>query len=431
MPSKRKFSRSTSTSDSVSIDWDALATLLHMRSPSTSEVSASNVVGTYLHRHGLTMQQDVFGSMLCYLPSKQSNVPTLLLDAHVDEVGVKIVDVDKDGFLRFQKLGGSDAHCIMGTLVWIHTKTGKHPGVVANKSIHLKTRAERTQMPTVDDMFIDVGARSKHEVDKLGIRRGDVVTDQRESQWLTKTRLVGRALDNHVGCFILSQLALLLHRQRSHQLPFHVYICFSVQEEIGLRGIQILSKKLQPDLSIVIDLNVATDHPDIDLKHNAIMKLGHGPAIRRGHSDHSCLVDHVCEVARQHNLPYQIDPSTAGRNNQDAMYVHGIPGLSLGPVARYLHSSVTMVEKRDIQTSVELLYHWLIDARTAHTVRALHPYLRPWKPPVSVPATRRLLQLGGSTSSQCSRSQRRRSRATAPRKHRCRKTSRVGLLRSD
>ena len=369
LQSKKKLSKTFQKNKNV--DWDFLPNFLTIRTPSTGENLGHDCLANYIENMGYEVLKDPFGSLIVHIDN-QSDF-TVLIDAHLDEIAYRIIDVDDEGFLYFRPVGGSDIDVSAGIFVWIHTKHGAVKGLVGNKSIHLKEESDENSEWC--KLYVDIGATSKEEALKQ-VAIGDLFTATEEFHWLNKNRLAGRALDNHVGCFIASQVLKLLKTDLS-KLKYNLYFVFTVQEEIGLYGASQLAKKINPDLSIVIDINTSTDYPQIAQHQNTPSCIGKGPFIELGYSNYKPLAELLKNIAKNHKIQLQCIGSSAGGTNMDSYHVRGTAGCVIGVVARYLHSSVTVVDIADIQDCIFMTHELLLNLGKLEN--SVKPYFQRWE----------------------------------------------------
>lgn len=277
----------------------------------------------------------------------------VMLDAHMDEVGLLVVQADKDGFLKFKKVGGIDERVLLSKVVLIGEN--KIPGVIGCKPVHLVKAEERRRIPEADSLTIDIGAQSEGEA--LGaVKLGDYATFATTFEKFGDGLVKGKALDDRAGCAALVELL-------EADYPFDVYAAFTVQEEVGLRGARTAAYFIQPDLAFALETAVCDDSPKAR-DESPTTQLGFGPAISvmdRSHIADKRLLNLLFETARENKIPYQIKQPMIG--STDAGRIHlarsGVPSVSVSTPARYIHSPAAVMSLADYENLVKLIKHAL------------------------------------------------------------------------
>jgi endoglucanase len=356
----------------MKIDYDFLEKILKTQIPSTDEEHGSQLVAEYLTNLGYDVFTDAYGSLLVNKETASGDQFRVLLDAHIDEVCLKIIFIDDKGFLYVNTVGGVDIGILSGTSVKIITKKGVINGVIGSKSIHLQEENNR-KIPQIEDLYIDIGASSKTEATKR-VSLGDMVLFSTDFSWLSSSRICGRALDNKIGCFILTQI---LKTIASKKMNISVIATFTTQEEVGLKGSRYISNHIDPDMSIVIDVGASTDYPGVEEKQFGSLQLGKGPYIDFGASDHKLLQKEVMEISRQNSIEVQKNHSSTGSTNLLSYFNKGIPGITIGVLGRYLHTGVTCVDKKDIDDCIHLITAYL-EHMDGKRYKTQFPILKKW-----------------------------------------------------
>ena len=300
------------------------------------------------------VETDVLGNLMVWINPDQKF--TLMLDAHMDEIGVMVSLVDEDGFLRFALIGGWDHRVLPGQQVEIRSRDGNnHRGVIGALPPHVQTPEDQKQPWKVDDLFIDVGAGSKEQVQAMGIGPGSPGVLAYPFQILSDNRIMGKALDDRVGCVILMRCLEYLSK---HRPDFTVVLNFAVSEEVGLRGARTASYRIQPDVAIVVEGTTAADTPGTPAQ-KCPARLGNGPAISV--ADKSIIVDPAllrfmeeaadrCQIPWQHKLPLY--------GSTDAGPIHlsrgGVLAGVLSVPCRYIHSPSSILDLRDLENTLAL-----------------------------------------------------------------------------
>jgi putative aminopeptidase FrvX len=281
--------------------------------------------------------------------------PTLAVMGHIDEIGVMIRHIDDKGYLRIAGVGGWDATILAGQRVDVLARDGRLPGVVGKKPIHLMDSDERGKAPELKDLYVDIGAAGEEEARKL-VREGDVAVIAAEPIELSNGRLISRALDNRLGCYIALRAAELV--AEAGGAPGDVCAVAAVQEETDLAGARAVAYELQPAAAIVVDVTFASDQPGVDADRVGKHELGSGPAIGRGAMLHPKLFELLAETAEAESMAYTIE-AYARFTGTDADEVHltraGVPTMTVGVPTRYLHSPIELVQLSDVEDAARLI----------------------------------------------------------------------------
>lgn len=299
---------------------------------------------------------DALGNLLA-LRKGTADGPSLMLAAHMDEIGLAVSHIEEGGFLRFEKIGGVTNSTLPGRQV----RVGSHQGIVGVKPGHYQESSDQTSMPAHHDMFIDLGVDSREDVERLGVKVGDPVVFVSPLRAMAGGhRVSGKAVDNRLGCAVLLQLAEELETASPEG---DLWLAFTVQEEVGLRGAQTAAYRLKPDYAIAVDTIPCGGTPDVP-EHRAPTRIGKGPVLTfinqgtgRGHFMHPVIKKALVDEAERKELPYQPYLFYAGSNDATSMHLvrDGIPSGSVCIPRRYSHSPVEMADLRDAVTTTHLL----------------------------------------------------------------------------
>lgn len=284
--------------------------------------------------------------------------PNIMLAGHMDEVGFMVNGINKDGYLRFTPLGGWWDQVLLAQRVTVITEKKKFTGVIGSKPPHLLQPEERRKVFPMREMYIDIGAHSKDQVEKWGIRVGDPIVPICPYEIMhDNDTILAKALDNRIGCYMAVETAKQLS---GSDHPNTVYAGADVQEEVGLRGAQTAPYAVDPDIAIVLDVGVAQDTPGTssdDVDHPVLQK---GPLVT--FLDASMIPnirfrDLVIDTAEENNIPHQIEVMTGGGTDAGKihMYKQGVPTIVIGVPIRYMHSHVSLASKQDIENGIKLL----------------------------------------------------------------------------
>jgi len=331
-----------------------LKDLLNARSPSGYEGEAQSVVDQFLAPVADSYRKDVLGNRIAELTPNGG--PTLLLAGHMDELGLLIQYVDDKGFLYFSTIGGMDLSTISGRRVHVLGKNGVVTGVTGRRAIHLLNAEERKKVPELQNIWIDIGAKSKEEALKR-VRIGDVAVYDHGFEMLGGSLAVGRAMDNKVGCYVVCEVLRRLAGEREALRAGIVTVATS-QEEIGCRGARAVVGSLAVDFAIAVDVTHATDHPECDNRRFGEFKLGGGPAITRGGNTNPVMFEALVGLAEANGIPYQIeaDPRPSSSDGRELQMAAG--GLATTVICvplRYMHTPSEIIDLVDVENTVRLL----------------------------------------------------------------------------
>jgi len=297
---------------------------------------------------------DVVGSSMARVPGTAGG-PTLAVIGHIDEIGLHVTHIEDEGNLRFGDVGGWDAVVLVGQRVSIATRGGAVPGVIARKPIHLLKGDDRDRAPKLKDLHIDIGAKDGDEARDL-VRIGDTAVIDVAPIEMPNGRLISRALDNRIGCFVAAEAARLVAADGG--APGDVVALAVVQEETSFAGARTSAFALEPDLAIVVDVTFATDQPGIELGPITKHPMESGPVIARGTTLHPLITELLHDTAEAEDLPFTVE-SLGRATGTDADAVHisrgGIPTGVVSVPVRYMHSPVELVSLADITVAAELI----------------------------------------------------------------------------
>ncbi len=333
---------------------DFLFDLLNTPSPTGFEAPGQRVWANFVRPHADRVDNDAYGTAWATIDGADDDAPRLMLDAHVDEIGFMVRHITDEGFIYVNRIGGSDRAIARGLRVRILGDDGAVLGVVGNTAIHIRDRDDES-IPKVHELFVDIGADSADEVAERGIRVGHPMIFDVEARDLTADRITARAIDNRLGGFIIAQVMANLAEERP---TCTVMAANSVQEEIGGNGAQMIAHRLSPDLAVAFDVTHSTDSPGISSTKHGAVKMGKGPTVTHGTSNHPKVVERLMEVAEANEIPLQHEPSSR-RTGTDTDYIFktrsGIPSALVSVPLRYMHSTVEVVDLGDVQQCVDWL----------------------------------------------------------------------------
>lgn len=300
---------------------------------------------------------DAYGSVAGIIgPEKPYRV---VIEAHADEISWFVRYITEEGFIYVSRNGGMDHIIAPSMRVNIHTKKGIRKGIFGWPAIHTRKDVDKEPAPKIENLFLDCGCISKKEVEKLGIEIGNTITYEAEFMQLNDRYYTGRALDNRIGGFMISQVARML-KENKVKLPFALYVVNSVQEEIGLRGAQMIAERIKPNAAIVTDVAHDTNTPMIERKTHGDFKCGKGPILTIGPAVHHKLLDLIVEAAEKNKIAFQRDVagrSTGTDTDAFAYSNQGVPAALISLPLRYMHTTVESVRKEDVENTIKLIYH--------------------------------------------------------------------------
>jgi putative aminopeptidase FrvX len=294
----------------------------------------------------------------------------VVIEAHADEISWFVNYITDDGYIYVRRNGGSDHQIAPSMRVNIYGAKGVVQGVFGWPAIHVRDAA-REEAPTLKNIFIDIGAESKKEVEEMGVHVGSVAVFQDELMELNKNYLTGRALDNRMGGYMIAEVARRLHENKK-KLPFCLYVVNAVQEEIGLRGAEMISRRLKPDLAICTDVTHDTQSPMYNKKESGNMKCGAGPVLCYGPAVQNNVLKMIIDVAQKKKIPFQrqaVSRSTGTDTDSFAYSAEGVASALISLPLKYMHTTVETVHKDDVENVINLIYDVLLQVKPGHDFR--------------------------------------------------------------
>lgn len=314
-----------------------------------------NYIKPYIDEHIV----DAYGTVVGVINPKSNY--KVVIEAHADEISWFVNYITKDGFIYVTRNGGSDHQIAPSKRVNIHTKKGIVKAVFGWPAIHTRRDEKEEPHPLLKTIFLDCGCKSKKEVEKMGVHVGCVITYPDEFFILNNHYFVGRALDNRMGGFMIAEVARLLSENKK-KLPFGLYITNSVQEEVGLRGAEMITKTIRPNVAIVTDVTHDTNTPMINKILQGEYACGDGPVLSYGAAVHNNVVGLIEDTAAKKKIPFQraaVNRSTGTDTDAFAYSNGGIPSALISLPLRYMHTTVEMVHKQDVENVIRLIYESL------------------------------------------------------------------------
>ncbi len=285
--------------------------------------------------------------------------PKVMLAAHMDEVALMITDFTADGLLRFRPVGGIDSRVLVSKPIKLNSLIG----VIGAKAIHLQKPQERQQALKIDQLYIDIGAKTKEEAEKH-IQLGDYAYFLTETESLGEGFTKGKAFDDRVGCYVISEIL-------KKDYTLNLVAAFTVQEEVGLRGAKVAAYHVQPDFAIVLEGTVAADMVHLE-EDEWVTELGKGPALSI--MDHNTLynpkiIEQVAELAKKNAIPLQFRRGNNGGNDAGKIHLsrEGIPTITISVPCRYIHSTSSIISEEDVKNTIRLVDALLQSIPTSFT----------------------------------------------------------------
>ncbi|SHE64262.1 endoglucanase [Seinonella peptonophila] len=332
-----------------------LKELTEAKAVSGFEQEVHDIMHRELEMAGTKIVTDQLGSIFGEVNGTETS-PRILIAGHLDEVGFMVNEITNNGYLRFTPIGGWWSQVLLSQRVSIVTQQRVFTGVIGSKPPHILTPEERKRVYSMKEMFIDVGAKSEEQVKEWGIRVGDPIVPICPFEIMPDgDTILAKALDNRMGCYVVIEVLKQLQKEKH---PNTVIAGATVQEEVGLRGAATTPHVTEPDLAFAIDVGIAEDGPGGEQNHKA--RLGGGPLITfldASMIPHRGLRDFVIDIAEKNQIPHQIEVMPGGGTDAGRfhMFKQGVPSIVIGVAARYIHSHVSMISKKDVEMTVKLL----------------------------------------------------------------------------
>jgi putative aminopeptidase FrvX len=341
---------------------DFLYKYINNSSPTGFEASGQQIWLDYLKPYIDDYIVDNYGSVAGIINPGQDY--KVVIEAHADEISWFVNYITNDGFIYVCRNGGSDHQIAPSKRVNIYTEKGIVKGIFGWPAIHVREPGKE-EPPTLKNIFVDVGCSSKKEVEKLGIHVGCVMTYEDELIELNEKFFVGRALDNRIGGFMIAQVARLLI-ENGVKLPYSLYIVNSVQEEIGLRGAEMISRTIKPNVAIITDVCHDTQTPMMDKKVQGDIACGKGPVLSYAPAVQNNVLKLIINTAEKEKIKFQrlaSSRSTGTDTDAFAYSAEGVPSALISLPLRYMHTTNETVHKDDIENVVKLMYHTLLNIK--------------------------------------------------------------------
>lgn len=331
-----------------------LKAIVSAPSPSGFEQEVAGLYREYVRPFAHRVTTDVMGNVTAVINPDAST--RIMFAGHMDEIGFIVHYIDENGFLFFRTIGGTDVATEIGQRVWVHGRE-RVPGVIGRKAIQTFKPSDMSQTPSMKELWIDIGARSREEAERV-VKVGDSVTVQAEFARLAGQQVVGRAFDNKAGVFIAAETLRCLWEDGGIAPGVGVYILGTVQEEIGSRGAKTAAFNLAPRTGIAVDMGVATDYPWARPEDQGKLELGKGPAISQGANTNPVVFDLLVAAAEEHNIPYQLQAFGGSSPTDGRVLQINRGGVATGVLSvplRYMHTPSEVLSLVDVEACINLV----------------------------------------------------------------------------
>jgi putative aminopeptidase FrvX len=342
---------------------------LNNASPTGYESPGQQIWLEYIKPYIQDWHLDNYGTVYGVInPGKDFKV---VIEGHADEISWFVHHISEKGFLHVIRNGGSDHMIAPSKRVNIHTEKGIVKGVFGWPAIHMRHGEDAKLAPKVDNIFIDVGARDKEEVLDMGIHVGSVITYEDELMVLNDRYYAGRALDNRLGGFCIAEVARLIHENKV-DLPYSLYVVNAVQEEVGLRGAEMIARTIDPQVAIVTDVTHDTHTPLVKSQKHGDVKCGEGPSLTYAPAVHNKLLKLIIDTAEEKEIPIQREAASRRTGTDTDAFAYsnsGVPSALISIPLRYMHTTVEMAHKEDVENVIRLIYESLLRIEDQHNFK--------------------------------------------------------------
>jgi putative aminopeptidase FrvX len=345
---------------------DFLEAYLNNAAPTGYEWTGQKLWMDYLKPYVDEFITDTYGTAVGVINPKAKY--KVVIEGHADEISWYVNYISDNGQIYVIRNGGSDHQIAPSKVVNIHTKNGIVKGVFGWPAIHTR-KAGNEEPPKPENISIDCGCKTKEEVEKLGVHVGCVITYPDEFHILNKDKFVCRALDNRMGGFMIAEVARLL-KENKKTLPFGLYVVNAVQEEIGLRGAEMITQRIKPNVAIVTDVTHDTTTPMIEKKIQGDLEIGKGPVIAYAPAVQQKLRDLITDTAEANKIPYQRNALSRATGTDTDAFAYSNGGVASALISlplRYMHTTVEMVHRDDVENVIRLIYESLLNIKENDT----------------------------------------------------------------
>lgn len=342
--------------------YNFLRNYINTPSPTGFESGGQKVWLNYIKPFVDEIMTDPYGTAVGIInPQEKFKV---VIEAHADEISWFVNYISESGLIYLKRNGGVDHQIAPGKRVFIHGKKGPVKAVFGWPAIHTRIGGgeRKDPQPAVDNLFLDCGAKNRKQVESLGIHIGAVATYEEGYDELAYDYLIGRAFDNRIGGFMIAEVARMLKANKK-KLPYGLYVVNAVQEEIGLRGAEMIARRIKPDVAIITDVTHDTTTPMVNKIIEGDVACGKGPSLAYGPAVHNKLLSVVEDVANKKKIPVQmrtVSRSTGTDTDSFAYANDGCPSVLISIPLRYMHTTVEMLHKDDVENTIKLMYETLL-----------------------------------------------------------------------
>jgi putative aminopeptidase FrvX len=342
---------------------------LNTESPTGFEAAGQQVWLNYIKKYTDDYITDTYGSAAAIInPGKDYKV---VIEAHCDEISWFVNYISKEGYIHVIRNGGSDYVIAPSKRAKIHGEQGVVPAVFGWPAIHVREKREEGGKMNVETVVLDCGAQSDEEAKKMGVEVGSVVTFDDQLMELNKKWLVGRALDNRIGGFMIAEVARLI-AEKKVELPYSLYVTNAVQEEIGLRGAEMIAHRIKPDLAIITDVCHDTTAPGYNKIKQGDQQAGKGPVLSFAPAIHNNVLKMLFDVAGKKKIPYQRSALSRFSGTDTDAFAYSNEGVASALISlpiKYMHTTVEMADLKDIDNLIKLMYEFLVQLKAGHDFR--------------------------------------------------------------
>jgi len=343
-----------------------LEAYLNNAAPTGYESNGQKLWMEYMKPYVDTFITDTYGTAVGIInPDAKYKV---VIEGHSDEISWYVNYIADNGLIYVIRNGGSDHQIAPSKWVNIHTKKGIVKGVFGWPAIHTR-KAGKEEVPKLDNIFIDIGAKDKKEVEKMGVHVGCVITYPDSFQIINKNKFICRAIDNRAGGFMIAQVARLLTEEKVN-LPFGLYVTNAVQEEVGLHGAKMITQTIKPNVALVTDVCHDTTTPMINKKQEGHTEIGKGPVISYAPAVQNNLRERIIETAEKEKIPFQRLASSRFTGTDTDAFAYSNGGVASALISlplRYMHTTVEMVQKEDVENVIRLIFETLKNIKAGET----------------------------------------------------------------
>lgn len=343
----------------ASYDNKLLKTLSEIRGCSGHEDAVRKFIVERIRSYCDEIKFDTMGNIYAikYGLNKENSV---LLCAHMDEIGFMVKYIDSNGFIRLTPVGGQNPRMLPGSKIIISGKNGEIQGIFGEKAAHLLEQSEKSKVSKMEELFVDIGCGNKEEAEKY-VTVGDFAEfGQTFMRFKDSTRVCGKAMDDRAGCYVLLRTAENV--SKLGKIPYTVIYCFSVQEEVGLRGASIVGFNVKVNSALVVEVTHGIDYPGVNKEKHGDIELGKGPVIGLGPNLHPKISSMLIKCANKLGIAFQIEaePRPTGTDARVLQVTgRGIPVGLLSIPIRYMHTIIETLDVRDLENAVKLITEYI------------------------------------------------------------------------